>query len=87
MHNEFEDGEKDRFFSRLASIPGIRPMPSVGEWILIEVEEPSEFAARMDDALAPGLVSIPQGMDGAVRVPVGDPKDNELIFRTIRSVV
>ncbi len=87
MHNDFEDGEKDRFFSRLASIPGIRPMPSVGEWILIEVEEPSEFAARMDDALAPGLVSIPQGMEGAVRVPVGDPKDNELIFRTIRSVV
>ncbi len=87
MHNDFDDGEKDRFFSRLASIPGIRPMPSVGEWILIEVEEPSEFAARMDDALAPGLISIPQGMEGAVRVPVGDPKDNELVFRTIRTVV
>ncbi|MFT7680275.1 MAG: hypothetical protein ACI8QC_004281, partial [Planctomycetota bacterium] len=24
-------GEKDRFFSRLASLPGIHPMPSVGD--------------------------------------------------------
>ena len=76
--------EKDRFFSRLASIPGIHPMPSIGDWILIQVEEPSDLARRVNRRLAPGMVSVPRGMDGTVRVHVGDPKDNELLFRTIR---
>ncbi|MEZ6003248.1 MAG: hypothetical protein R3F17_03360 [Planctomycetota bacterium] len=81
------DGEKDRFYSRLASIPGVHPMPSVGDWILLQVEEPSELARKVGRKLAPGLISIPRGMEGAVRVQVGDPKDNELVFRTIREVV
>ncbi len=82
-----EDGEKDRFYSRLASIPGINPMPSVGDWILLHVTEPSDLARKVNRRLAPGMVSVPRGMDGAVRVQVGDPKDNELLFRTIREVV
>ena len=82
-----EDGEKDRFYSRLASIPGIHPMPSVGDWILLQVEEPAELARKVNRKLAPGLLSVPRGMEGAVRVTVGDPKDNELLFRIIREVV
>ena len=78
--------EKDRFFSRLASIPGIHPMPSIGDWILIQVEEPSDLARRVNRRLAPGMVSVPRGMEKTVRVHVGDPKDNELLFRTIRDL-
>lgn len=87
MYNNFEDGEKDRFYSRLASIPGIQPMPSVGDWILLQVAEPQELARKVNRKLAPGMMSIPRGVEGAVRVQVGDPKDNELLFRTIREVV
>lgn len=79
-------GEKDRFFSRLASLPGIHPMPSVGDWILLKVEQPSDLARKVNRRLAPGMVSVPRGLDGAVRVQVGDPKDNELLFRTIRDL-
>ena len=28
--------ERDRFFSRLATIPGVHPMPSIGDWILLK---------------------------------------------------
>ncbi|MCB9906224.1 MAG: hypothetical protein H6830_00740 [Planctomycetes bacterium] len=87
MQNDFEDGEKYRFSARLASIPGIHPMPSVGDWILLQVEEPAELARKVNRRLAPGMLSIPRGMDGAVRVQVGDPRDNELVIRTIREVV
>jgi len=79
--------EKDRFFSRLASIPGVRPMPSVGDWILLEVSAPSEIARKVNRRLAPGMVSVPRGLSGAVRIHIADPKANEELFRTIREVV
>jgi histidinol-phosphate/aromatic aminotransferase/cobyric acid decarboxylase-like protein len=79
--------EKDRFFSRLASIPGVRPMPSVGDWILLEVSRPSEIARKVNRRMAPGMMSVPRGLDGAVRIHIGDPKANEQLFRTIREVI
>lgn len=79
--------EKDRFFSRLATIPGVQPLPSVGDWILLQVENPSELARKVNRRLAPGAMSVPRGLDGAVRVHIGEPKDNEVLLRTIRDVV
>ena len=79
--------EKDRFFSRLASIPGVQPMPSIGDWILLSVGEPSDLARKVNRRLAPGVMSVPRHVTGAVRVHVGDPKDNELIYRTIRDLL
>ncbi len=79
--------EKDRFSSRLATIPGVRPLPSVGDWILLEVERPSELARRVNRRLAPGSVSVPRGMSGAVRVHVRDPKVNEVLLNTLRDIV
>ncbi len=79
--------EKDRFYSRLASIPGIRPMPSVGDWILLQVEHPTELARRVNRRLAPGAVSVPRHIDGAVRVQVADPKTNELLLGALRELV
>ncbi|MFT4539151.1 MAG: histidinol-phosphate/aromatic aminotransferase/cobyric acid decarboxylase-like protein [Planctomycetota bacterium] len=81
------DGEKDRFFSRLATIPGLRPMPSVGSWILIQVERPSDLARKVNRRLEPGVMSVPRGVDHAVRVQVGEPKENEKVLRTLRDLV
>ncbi len=79
--------EKERFFSRLSSIPGIRPMPSIGDWILLQVDRPSDLARKVNRRLAPGVMSVPRGVDGAVRVHIGEPKDNEVLYRTLRDLV
>lgn len=79
--------EKDRFYSRLAMIPGIRPMPSVGSWILLQVKSPTDLARRVNRRLAPGVVSVPRHVDGAVRIQVADPKTNEQLLRALREVV
>lgn len=79
--------EKDRFFSRLATIPGVHPMPSVGDWILFHVDQPAEVARRVNRRLTPGVLSVPRGIVGAVRVHVGPPKENEVFLRTLRKVV
>lgn len=78
--------ERERFYSRLATIPGIRPMPSIGHWILLEVDEPADLARKVNRRLSPGIVSVPRHVDGAVRVPVADPKANEILFQTLRDV-
>ena len=79
--------EKERFYMRLATIPGIHPMPSIGDWILLKVEHPSELARRVTRRLIPGLVSVPRHIDGAVRVMVSDPKTNERLLRVLRESI
>ena len=79
--------EKDRFSSRLASIPGIHPLPSVGDWILLRVGNPAELARRVNRRLEPGVMSVPRNIADAVRIHVGDPKTNEDLLKTIREVV
>jgi histidinol-phosphate/aromatic aminotransferase/cobyric acid decarboxylase-like protein len=79
--------EKNRFTSRLAMIPGIHPLPSVGEWILLKVEHPQEIARRVNRRLEPGAVSVPRNVDGAVRIQVADPITNERLLRTLRECV
>lgn len=79
--------EKDRFCSRLASIPGIHPMPSIGDWILLEVQKPSDLARKVNRRIAPGIMSVPRHVDNAVRVHVGDPKANERLLKTLRDLV
>lgn len=79
--------EKERFYSRLAGIPGVRPMPSVGDWILLHVEHPTELARRVNRRFSPGAMSVPRQIPGAVRIQIGDPKDNELMLRALRELV
>jgi histidinol-phosphate/aromatic aminotransferase/cobyric acid decarboxylase-like protein len=79
--------EKDRFYSRLAAIPGIRPMPSVGDWILLHVRQPNELARRVNRRLNPGAVSVPRHIPGAIRIQVADPKTNELLLGALRDLV
>ncbi len=78
--------ERERFFSRLSTIPGIRTMPSIGNWILLEVENPSDVARKINRRLSPGTVSVPRQVSGAVRIPVRDPIANEEIFNTLREL-
>jgi len=79
--------DKDRFYSRLAAIPGIQTMPSIGDWILLKVEKPSDVARRVSRRLAPGLVSVPRHVKGAVRVQVSDAKTNEELLVILRDAV
>jgi histidinol-phosphate/aromatic aminotransferase/cobyric acid decarboxylase-like protein len=79
--------EKDRFYSRLSTIPGIHPMPSIGDWILLRVAKPTEVARRVTRRLVPGIVSVPRHVDGAVRVVVSDPRTNEQVLRALREAV
>lgn len=79
--------EKDRFCSRLASIPGIRTMPSIGDWILLNVASPNDVARKVSRRLEPGVISVPRNLDRAVRVHVGEPKENERVLRTLREVM
>ena len=79
--------EKDRFYSRLASIPGIHPLPSIGDWILLQVRNPAELARRVNRRLNPGAVSVPRQVSGAVRMQVADPRTNEQLLNAIRECV
>jgi histidinol-phosphate/aromatic aminotransferase/cobyric acid decarboxylase-like protein len=79
--------EKERFYSRLSTIPKVRTMPSIGDWILIQVPRPADVARKVNRRLAPGVVSVPRQVPGTVRLHVSDPKSNELLFRTLREVV
>ena len=79
--------DRERFYSRLASIPGCRPMPSVGDWILVEVDRPADIARRVTRRLEPGLISVPRHVRGAVRVMVSDAKTNEKILGVMREAV
>ena len=79
--------DKERFYSRLATIPGVRLMPSIGDWILMRVDSPSELARKVNRRLAPGVMSVPRHVSGAVRVQVADPKTNEELLRTLRDVL
>ena len=81
------DEERERFFSRLATIPGLRTMPSIGQWILAEVDNPQDVARKVNRRLNPGTVSVPRHVTGAVRLPVRDPKHNEELFQTLRDLL
>ena len=81
------DAERERFFSRLSTIPGLRTLPSIGGWILVEVDGPADLARKINRRHEPGTVSVPRNIPHAVRVPVGDPKHNEELFKTIRDLL
>ncbi len=87
MVDENAVAEKDRFYSRLSLIPGVRPMHSIGDWILLQCEKPQDLARRVARRLDPTLVSVPRHIEGVVRVIVSDPKTNERLLRTIREAV
>ncbi len=79
--------EKERFTSRLSTIPGIRTMPSIGDWVLLSVPDPSDVARRVNRRFDVSPLSVPRHISGAVRVTIRDPKTNELVITTLREIL
>ena len=79
--------DKDRFYSRLSAIPGVQTLPSIGDWILVRVEKPSDLARKVTRRMSPGLVSVPRHVKGAVRIQVSDAKTNEQVIVVIREAI
>ena len=79
--------DKDRFYSRLSAIPGVQTLPSIGDWILVRVEKPSDLARKVTRRMSPGLVSVPRHVKGAVRIQVSDAKTNEQVIMVIREAI
>ncbi|HJP00655.1 MAG TPA: hypothetical protein QF764_02660 [Planctomycetota bacterium] len=79
--------EKDRLTSRLAGIDGVRTLPSVGTWIMLEVTEPTNLARKVNRRLGPGSMKVNRDVAGMVRIFVSDPSHNEQLFRAIREFV
>ncbi len=86
MYREELSPEKDRFSSRLASIPGIQPMPSIGDWIMLHVRNPADLARKLNRRLEPGAMQVPRGSQGSVRVHIGEPKQNDVLYRALRDI-
>ena len=78
--------ERERFYSRLATLQGVHPMPSVGRWILLHVDHPSDLARKINRRLEPGTVSVPRHVPGAVRLPVRHPRENEVLFGVVKEL-
>jgi len=78
-----ENHEHERFYSRLSTLPEVTLMPSVGTWILMKVDDPSDFAERLNKRLYDGAVSVPYGIPGALRIPVREAKENDRVMESI----
>ena len=79
--------ERTRFYCRIATVPGLDPMPSVGSWILVNVDDPADLARKINRRTAPGTVSVPRQVKSAVRIPVRTPRENEMIFGILRELM
>lgn len=79
--------ERERLYSRLCQVRGLEPMPSIGSWILVTVKEPADLARKINRRVAPGTVSVPRQVKGAIRVPVRTPRENEQLFQIVRELM
>ena len=79
--------ERERLYSRLSAIPGLEPMPSIGDWVLVAVDDPQDLARKINRRMAPGIVSVPRQVKSAVRFPVRTPRENEQLYAVIREVM
>lgn len=79
--------ERERLYSRLSTVTGLDPMPSIGNWVLVTVEDPQDLARKINRRTAPGTVSVPRQLKSAVRFPVRTPRENEQLFAVIREVM
>ena len=79
--------ERERFYSRLSTIEGLEPMPSMDRWVLVQVDDPADLARKVNRRTEPGTVSVPRHVKSAVRIPVRSPRENEAVFAVVREVM
>ncbi|MEZ5976852.1 MAG: hypothetical protein R3F34_01350 [Planctomycetota bacterium] len=79
--------EHERLSSRLATIPGVELLPSHGSWVLMRVPQPEAFATRLNRELFEGAVTLPQHLEGSIRIPVRSARENEAVLRAVAKVL
>ncbi len=79
--------EHERLSSRLATIPGVELLPSHGRWVLMKVKNPNIVSQRLNRELFEGAVTVPQHLDGALRIPVRSARENEQLLKAVARVM
>ncbi len=79
--------ERERLYSRLSTVQGLHTMPSIGDWILVSVDDPADLARKVNRRIAPGTVSVPRQVKSAMRIPVRTPRENEALFQIVRDLM
>lgn len=93
MYGDQLANEKARFSQHLGRLPGLRPRPSTGDWILIETENPGDLAKKVNRRVkndSPGLqespLTVPRGIERMLRIRVGKETDNQRVFEVLQEV-
>lgn len=79
--------EHERLSSRLSTIPGVDLLPSHGAWVLMKVESPDSVAVRLNRELFEGAVTVPQHLEGSIRIPVRSARENEELLQAVARVM
>lgn len=79
--------EHERLSSRLATIAGVELLPSHGRWVLMKVKNPQLVAQRLNRELFDGAVTVPQHLEGALRIPVRSARENEQLLKAVARVM
>lgn|GEM_PF-5216731 len=87
MNEAAHELEHERLCSRLSTIPGIDLLPSHGAWVLMKVESPDAIATRLNRELFEGAVTVPQHLDGSIRIPVRSARENEELLQAVARVM
>ena len=80
--------ERARLYEALSDIPGVKPWPSSGNYILCQMDGGAESAARIYDALAARGVFVRKfasdRLADCFRVAVGTPRENAAFLTALR---
>lgn len=71
------------------SVLGLRPKPSAGNFLMIELPSPAEASALFEGLLRRGVIVRPLGATGlpsCLRITVGTPEENEFLLSALADV-
>lgn len=76
--------ERDRLFSRLTGLPGIRVFPSATNFLLVKTEQAGHLLAE----LAASSISVRDfsrspALSGCLRISIGSPPENDLVVAVL----
>ena len=88
---EFEPGiqaiiaERDRLMTELAKIPGVSPYPSHSNWVLFRIPQAADVWQQLfESGILVRDLSGTVGLEGALRVTVGTPEQNDAFLDGVR---
>ena len=79
--------ERDRLFTRLQTLPGVRPYPSQANMILTRVPDAAAAFAGLKQrgVLVKNVSAMHPLLANCLRLTVGTPDENELLFDALRA--